>query len=138
MQDTVGEALSSLEKLLDLLLRLERTGLIGEVLLASGAARTAVAHARDAAALGASPLHAVRERAAPLEPSRIPFDELALDATEVGQLFGQTKRYVLERLSVRPGFPRPCTLPGMQRRWRAGDVLTWRDANTAPRPMRTR
>jgi predicted DNA-binding transcriptional regulator AlpA len=69
---------------------------------------------------------------------RIPFEELALDAGEVGALLGQERRYVLERLAPLPSFPAPCSLPGQQKRWRAGDILEWRMLNRVSSPARRR
>lgn len=58
---------------------------------------------------------------------RIPFEELALTADEVGQLLGCTGRQVLERIACKPDFPqrlsiRPAT-------WVAKEVLDWRERN---------
>lgn len=69
---------------------------------------------------------------------KIPFELLALDATEVGALFGVERRYVLERLAPRPGFPAPISCPGAHKRWQAGEVLEWRELNRASRPARRR
>lgn len=69
---------------------------------------------------------------------RIPFELLALDAEEVGALLGQTRRYVLERLAPLPGFPKPCTPAGFQKRWIAGEILEWRAASRASPPARRR
>lgn len=60
---------------------------------------------------------------------RIPFEELAIDAEEVGSILGYSARTVLEEVACKPGFPvrltmRPAT-------WRAGDIIEWRDANRA-------
>lgn len=69
---------------------------------------------------------------------RIPFEQLALDAEEVGALLGQERRYVLERLAPLPGFPAPCSMQGQQKRWLAGDILAWREANRASQQARRR
>lgn len=67
---------------------------------------------------------------------KIPWEHLALNAEEVGQLLGCCARQVLERIACRPDFPtrislRPAT-------WVAGEVLAWRESNRAGRQGRRR
>lgn len=69
---------------------------------------------------------------------KIPFELLALDAAEVGALLGVERRYVLERLAPRPDFPAPVSLPGSHKRWKAGEILEWREATRVSRPARRR
>jgi len=71
---------------------------------------------------------------------RIPFEELALDAGEVAALLGQERRYVLERLAVEPrfNFPPPCSTEGQHKRWKAGEVMEWREANRVSRQAQRR
>jgi hypothetical protein len=68
--------------------------------------------------------------------SKIPFEELALDAAEVGKILGQAPRMVLEKIACRPGFP--ARLSARPATWRAGDILEWRDANRVGLPARRR
>jgi predicted DNA-binding transcriptional regulator AlpA len=70
--------------------------------------------------------------------AQVPFEQVALDAGEVGVMLGQERRYVLERLATRPDFPRPCSLPGQQKRWLAGEIIQWREVNRACPPVRRR
>ena len=75
-------------------------------------------------------------------------EHVALTALDIAPLFGlpvgtdkeqaNAKRYVLERLSLMPGFPAPCTPPGMRRAWIYADVLAWREANRDARQARRR
>lgn len=67
---------------------------------------------------------------------KIPWEEFALNAEEVGKILGYEARTVLEVVACKPGFPvrltmRPAT-------WRAGDIVEWRDANRAGRRARRR
>jgi len=63
----------------------------------------------------------------------IPFDEMALNAAQVGKMLGYTERYVLENVACTPGFPARIKLPVFQRKahWRAWQIRAWRDANQA-------
>lgn len=66
----------------------------------------------------------------------IPFELRAIDAEGVGALLGLAPRTVLETIACKPDFPvrltmRPAT-------WIAGEVLEWREANRAGRPVRQR
>lgn len=70
--------------------------------------------------------------------TKLPHDLIALDAGQVGELLGQRREYVLDRLAKRPDFPRKCSLPGQHPRWVAGEVLAWREANRASPPTRRR
>jgi len=68
--------------------------------------------------------------------SRVPFEELALNAEEVGLLLGCSSRQVLERHACKPDFPerlsiRPAT-------WVAREVLEWRERHRHARPTRIR
>jgi predicted DNA-binding transcriptional regulator AlpA len=63
------------------------------------------------------------------EKSRIPFEELALNADEVGQLLGCTGRQVLERIACKPGFPRRLSIRPAS--WIAREVLEWRESHRA-------
>lgn len=56
----------------------------------------------------------------------IPFERRSLDAAEVGELLGYTAKTVRERLACRADFPARCDHGG-QPRWKAGEVLAWRD-----------
>jgi hypothetical protein len=67
---------------------------------------------------------------------RIPFEELALDAAEVGAILGYAARTVLEDVACKPGFPARLTMRPAT--WRAGDIIDWRDANRAGRRGRRR
>lgn len=66
----------------------------------------------------------------------IPFELRALNAEEVGVLFGMSARTVLEKIACLPGFPARLTVKPAT--WIAGEVLAWRDANRASRPLRRR
>lgn len=70
--------------------------------------------------------------------AQVPFEQVALDAGEVGILLGQERLYVLNRLAPRADFPRPCSMKGQQKRWLAGEVIAWREANRACPPVRRR
>lgn len=64
--------------------------------------------------------------------STIPWQQRAIDASDVGLLLGLAPRTVLEKVACRPDFPvrltvRPAT-------WVAGEILEWRDANRAGIP----
>lgn len=58
---------------------------------------------------------------------KIPFEEMALDAEEVGRILGKSSRTVLEKLACLPEFPKRVSLRPAA--WRAGDILEYRDAN---------
>jgi predicted DNA-binding transcriptional regulator AlpA len=65
--------------------------------------------------------------------SIIPWEYRAIGAEEVGELLGLAPRTVLEKVACRPDFPvrltiRPAT-------WVAREILEWRDANRAGRPI---
>lgn len=67
---------------------------------------------------------------------KIPFEELALNAEEVGQILGYAARTVLEEIACKPNFPQRLTMRPAT--WRAGDIIEWRDANRAGRRARRR
>jgi predicted DNA-binding transcriptional regulator AlpA len=58
---------------------------------------------------------------------KIPFEELALSAEEVGHILGKSHRTVLEKLACQPDFPKRISIRPAS--WRAGDILEYRDAN---------
>lgn len=60
---------------------------------------------------------------------RIPFEELALSADEVGQLLGCTGRQVLERIACKPDFPQRLSIRPAS--WIAREILEWREENRA-------
>ena len=60
---------------------------------------------------------------------KIPFEEMALNAEEVGKILGCQPRTVLEVHACKPGFPRKVSIRPAS--WRAGDILEYRDANLA-------
>lgn len=70
--------------------------------------------------------------------AQVPFEQVALDAGEVGIMLGQERLYVLNRLAPRADFPRPCSMKGQQKRWLAGEIIAWREANRACPPVRRR
>lgn len=57
---------------------------------------------------------------------KIPYEELAIDAAEVGMILGKEARTVLERLACLPNFPKRVSM--RPAKWRAGDILEYRDA----------
>ncbi len=57
----------------------------------------------------------------------IPFELRSLNAKEAGILLGQDARYVTARLSARADFPKRCSPRGAQPRWKAADLIAWRD-----------
>lgn len=61
------------------------------------------------------------------DDSRIPFEELALNADEVGKLLGCGGRQVLERIACKPDFPRRLSIRPAS--WVAKEILEWRDAH---------
>jgi predicted DNA-binding transcriptional regulator AlpA len=76
-------------------------------------------------------LQARREVVEVPDESRIPFEELALNAEEVGRLLGCSGRQVLERIACKPDFPRRLSVRPAS--WVAKEVLEWRDKNRAHR-----
>lgn len=71
--------------------------------------------------------------------------DAALSPLELAALFGistdnetAARRYVLERLVVRPGFPSPCTPPGMRKAWKYSEVMAWRELTRVSPPVRRR
>ena len=62
----------------------------------------------------------------------IPFHLRSLNAVEAGALLGYTRRYVCEVLAAKPSFPKRCDSNG-QPRWKASDLLAWRDAQQKAR-----
>jgi len=66
----------------------------------------------------------------------IPFEQLALNGEEVGQILGYCARHVVERIACRPGFPARVSIRPAS--WVAGEVIAWRDANRAGRQVRRR
>lgn len=71
-----------------------------------------------------------------LRVTRVPFEELALSAAEVGDILGYSARTVVESVASRVGFPKRLTLHPAT--WRAGDVIEWRDLNRAGRKVHRR
>jgi predicted DNA-binding transcriptional regulator AlpA len=67
---------------------------------------------------------------------KIPFELLALNAEQVGQLLGMSARTVLEKIACRPDFPDRVSMKPAS--WVAGEVLAWRDANRASARARRR
>ena len=61
--------------------------------------------------------------------SRVPFEELALNAEEVGLLLGCSGRQVLERIACKPDFPRRLSIRPAS--WIAREVLEWRENHRA-------
>lgn len=72
----------------------------------------------------------------PPRVTRVPFEELALTAAEVGDILGYTARTVVEAVAPKAGFPKRLTAHPAT--WRAGDIIEWRDANRAGRRVRRR
>ncbi len=66
--------------------------------------------------------------------SRIPFEELALNAAEVGDILGYSARTIIDLVAAKPNFPKRLTLHPAT--WRAGDIIEWRDANRGFRATR--
>jgi hypothetical protein len=62
---------------------------------------------------------------APQAP-QIPFELRSLNSAQAGELLGYCARHVRERLAARPDFPKRCDAGG-DPRWKAGDILAWRD-----------
>lgn len=58
---------------------------------------------------------------------KIPFEEMALSAEDVGHILGKSPRTVLEKLACLPNFPARVSIRPAA--WRAGDILDYRDAN---------
>jgi predicted DNA-binding transcriptional regulator AlpA len=61
--------------------------------------------------------------------SRVPFEELALSAEEVGLLLGCSGRQILERIACKPDFPERLSLRPAT--WVAKEILEWRERNRA-------
>lgn len=57
----------------------------------------------------------------------IPFEETALDARSAGLVLGVSARCVREELAKLTNFPRVVSPPGKRPRWRAGDILEFRN-----------
>ena len=57
----------------------------------------------------------------------IPFRLRSLDSVQAGELLGYSPRQVRERLAALPDFPKRCDAGG-QPRWKASEILAWRDA----------
>ena len=66
----------------------------------------------------------------------IPFEHRALNADEVGVLFGLKGRTVLESLACQPSFPGRLTIRPAT--WKASEVLEWREQHRACPPARSR
>lgn len=60
---------------------------------------------------------------------KIPWQELAMTATECGELWGITAEHFLATIACRPGFP--VRLTRKPATWKAGEVIEWRDRNRA-------
>lgn len=67
---------------------------------------------------------------------KIPFEEMALNADEVGMLFGLKGRTVLESLACQPSFPGRLTIRPAT--WKASEVLEWREQHRVGPPTRSR
>lgn len=67
---------------------------------------------------------------------KIPYEELAIGAEEVGAILGKEARTVLERMACLPDFPPRVSL--RPAKWRAGDILAYRDAIRDGRQARRR
>lgn len=53
-----------------------------------------------------------------------------IDAGQAAQLLGVSRQHFTDRISKRPDFPKPVVnFSPRSRRWRYGDVLTWRSRN---------
>ena len=70
------------------------------------------------------------------EKIEIPYRECWVDAGEIGRLLGRPRRYVLEKLACKQGFP-AADRDG-QPRWNVGEVLDWQRANRASQQARRR
>lgn len=58
--------------------------------------------------------------------TQIPFMLKSLDADEVAELLGVTKRYFQEQIACHPQFPRQANPKEQRPRWIAGEVVDWR------------
>lgn len=68
--------------------------------------------------------------------AKLPWQELALTADDCAELWGLSKDHFLATVASRPGFPaRVQYRPAL---WVAGEVIEWRNANRACRPVRRR
>ena len=61
------------------------------------------------------------------ETIEIPYHLRSLNSAEVGGLLGYTAKHVRESLAAKPDFPSRCDTGGNPR-WKASDILAWRDA----------
>ena len=62
----------------------------------------------------------------------IPFHLRSLNSAQAGALLGYSPRQVRERLAATPDFPKRCDAGG-DPRWKASDILAWRDAKQKAR-----
>ncbi len=69
----------------------------------------------------------IAEVDAVIDKSRVPFEELALNAEEVGLLLGCSDRQVLERIACKRDFPKRLSIRPAT--WIAREVLEWREKN---------
>ena len=59
--------------------------------------------------------------------SKIPWQELAMNAEECAELFGMTAEYFLRAVACKPTFP--VRLTRKPATWKAGEVIEWRDSH---------
>lgn len=53
-----------------------------------------------------------------------------IDAGQVAQLLGVSRGYFTDKLSKKPGFPKPVVnFSPRSRRWRYDEILRWRQGN---------
>jgi len=57
----------------------------------------------------------------------VPFELRDLPVAECALLFGVKPRTFREKIATLPGFPRPRSIEGGKPRWRAGEILKYRD-----------
>lgn len=72
------------------------------------------------------PLAAAVKGPDPRERTKIPFLLKSLDADEVAELLGVSKRFFVDRLQFHPLFPKQATPAEHRPRWIAGEVVDWR------------
>lgn len=67
----------------------------------------------------------------------IPFELRSLDAKQAGELLCYAPTYIRDKLAYTHGFPARVD-GGGQPRWKASELLEWRDANQACRQAHRR
>jgi hypothetical protein len=67
---------------------------------------------------------------------KIPWEQLPLTAHECGELWGVTGEHFLATVACLPDFPERMTYKPAT--WLAGEVVEYRNANRAGRPVRRR